>query len=630
MGLFDTLFNAFRKLKTSLMLPSSDIEISADYVFRNAYFVAGVEAIIRGLQRLEVEVVNDKGEKTKTFLDNINLNDLLRAIIYDLYTYGNAYVYIIKVANKITNLFSLPPSKVLIKTNNDGTALYVLEGKEINGEDILHFKRFIPNEADYYRTIRGDSVTKGIEDMLKLNYLINSSLAINFKRNNLPSIALINKQPIPASERERFIEDMEQKLMGNYSFLYLQGDTELKELVAKFPEWTLTVKDKIRDEVLAVLGVPRLLVGDTDSVNYANAKQQYQVFYTETIIPLARLLEDEFNSKIFGKQGLRLRFRTDAIEVLQQDIKERAQAMMILWQMGYSVEELAEMFNLPKPKISENNKTKEDTNEEKTDTNIVIRKTIDNMMLEDVRIKAFNFRKKSDREFFNLITKLVAENIREFDSEMFNKVLSVLRGDMKLADFEYELDKFFLDRNNDWITTTKDFYIKNTFTFLKEVHRKQVQKDMFSLLVDNIIDRHAKKIKKTNETVKRQIRNKISNLLNSYGSVRELSDEIVENIKLYIIKPFKNQRARAMTIARTELTSVVEDVNFTYHEAYDFQYKIWVTAMDEVVRESHQHLDGMKVWIGEVFPNGLMYPGDPHAVDPGEVINCRCTVIYEP
>jgi HK97 family phage portal protein len=449
MGLFDTLFNAFRKLKTSLMLPSGDIEISPDYVFRNAYFVAGVEAIIRGLQRLEVEVINEKSEKVKTFLDSINLNDLLRAIVYDLYTYGNAYVYIVKVANKITNLFSLPPAKVLIKTNNDGTALYVVEGKEINSDDILHFKRFIPNEADYYRTIRGDSVTKGVEDMLKLNYLINSSLAINFKRNNLPSIALINKQPLPASERERFIEDMEQKLMSNYSFLYLQGDTELKELIAKFPDWTLAVKDKIRDEVLAVLGVPRLLVGDTDSVNYANAKQQYQVFYTETIIPLARLLEDEFNNKIFNKQGLKLRFRTDAIEVLQQDIKDRAQAMMILWQMGYSVEELAEMFNLPKPKISESNKNEENTNEEKTNTNIVIKKTLDTMMLEDVKVKAFNFRKKSDKEFFNLITKLIAENIREFDSEMFNKVLSVLKGELKLADFEYELDKFFLNRNNE-------------------------------------------------------------------------------------------------------------------------------------------------------------------------------------
>jgi hypothetical protein len=424
---------------------------------------------------------------------------------------------------------------------------------------------------------------------------------------------------------------MEQKLMGNYSFLYLQGDTEIKELIAKFPEWTLAVKDKIRDEVLAVLGVPRLLVGDTDSVNYANAKQQYQVFYTETIIPLTRLLEDEFNSKIFNKQNLKLRFRTDAVEVLQQDIKERVQAMMMLWQMGYSIEELAEMFNLPKPKISENNVSSVvDTNEEKTNVNIVIKKTLDTTMLEDVKIKAFNFRKKSDKEFFNLITKLIAENIREFDSEMFNKVFSLLKGELKLSDFEHELDKFFADRNNDWIATTKDFYIKNTFTFLKEVHKKQVQKDMFSLLVDNIIDRHAKKIKKTNETVKRQIRSKISNLLNDYVSVRELSDELVENIKLDIIKPFKTQRARAMTIARTELTSVVEDVNFTYHEAYDFQYKIWITAVDEAVRESHQQLEGVKAWIGEVFPNGLMYPGDPHAVDPSEVINCRCTVVYEP
>ena len=548
MGLFDALFGALKKIKTSLVLPSSDIQVSPDYVFRNAYFIAGIEAIIRGLQRLEVEVVNEKGEKVKSVLDNINMNDLIRAIVYDLYTYGNAYVYIVRVGDKITNLLSLPPIKVLIKDNANGGVLYVLEGKEISGDDILHFKHFIPNEADYYRLVRGDSVTKGIEDMLKLNYLINSSLETNFKRNNLPSVALINKQPLPSSEREKFIDEMEQKLSGNYSFLYLQGETDLKELTAKFPEWTLAVKDKIRDEVLAVLGVPRLLVGDTDSVNYANAKQQYQVFYAETIIPLARLMEDEFNNKIFKKQNLKLRFRTDAIEVLQQDIKDKAQAMMILWQMGYTVDELAEMFNLPKPKNSENVSLSDNTNNKsKTDTNIVIKKTFDTTMLEEVKVKAFNFRKKSDKEFVNVITKLIAENIKNFDDEMFNKVVSVLKGEMKLADFEHELDKFFVDRNNDWIATTRDFYIKNAFSFLKEVHRKQVQKDMFGTLVDNIIDRHAKKIKKTNDSVKRQIRNKISNLLNENGSVRELSDELVENIKMDVIKPFKTQRARAMT-----------------------------------------------------------------------------------
>lgn len=54
--------------------------------------------------------------------------------------------------------------------------------------------------------------------------------------------------------------------------------------------------------------------------------------------------------------------------------------------------------------------------------------------------------------------------------------------------------------------------------------------------------------------------------------------------------------------------------------------KVWVSALDFRTRESHRHLDGEIIKIGEKFSNGLEYPGDPRGA-PSEVYNCRCRTI---
>lgn len=56
--------------------------------------------------------------------------------------------------------------------------------------------------------------------------------------------------------------------------------------------------------------------------------------------------------------------------------------------------------------------------------------------------------------------------------------------------------------------------------------------------------------------------------------------------------------------------------------------KVWLATLDHRTRDAHAAMDGKAVGIDEKFPNGLMYPGDPNG-PPGEVYNCRCTLIYE-
>ena len=59
--------------------------------------------------------------------------------------------------------------------------------------------------------------------------------------------------------------------------------------------------------------------------------------------------------------------------------------------------------------------------------------------------------------------------------------------------------------------------------------------------------------------------------------------------------------------------------------------KQWMATLDERTRDSHRHMDGETIKVGDKwhhykFSNGLRYPGDPEG-PAREVYNCRCTLV---
>lgn len=93
---------------------------------------------------------------------------------------------------------------------------------------------------------------------------------------------------------------------------------------------------------------------------------------------------------------------------------------------------------------------------------------------------------------------------------------------------------------------------------------------------------------------------------------------------------------RARMIARTETAAAYNFANLematTIEESTGKLNKVWVAASDERVRETHADADGQSVALDEDFQVGdstMQFPGDPSG-SAEEVINCRCTMIYEP
>jgi hypothetical protein len=94
---------------------------------------------------------------------------------------------------------------------------------------------------------------------------------------------------------------------------------------------------------------------------------------------------------------------------------------------------------------------------------------------------------------------------------------------------------------------------------------------------------------------------------------------------------------RAVTIARTETIGAYNAGTLTawltaeqaLEERLD---KVWVSTHDQRTRHDHRDADGQRVALDGVFMVGgqsMRFPGDP-AGPPGQVVNCRCTMIEVP
>ena len=117
-------------------------------------------------------------------------------------------------------------------------------------------------------------------------------------------------------------------------------------------------------------------------------------------------------------------------------------------------------------------------------------------------------------------------------------------------------------------------------------------------------------------------------------------DEVTENINRKMPIVFSVSRARA--VARTEMHNAFEAGNrMAVDQSTLPRVKIWLASEDERTRQGHSEIDGESVPLNQNFSvplydhegsllekTEMVGPGDPSA-PAGQVINCRCTLLYE-
>jgi HK97 family phage portal protein len=106
-----------------------------------------------------------------------------------------------------------------------------------------------------------------------------------------------------------------------------------------------------------------------------------------------------------------------------------------------------------------------------------------------------------------------------------------------------------------------------------------------------------------------------------------------ETISKSIMQEMNIGAGRARVIAQTEVHTSLMTGNVDCMKAGGITSKKWLSVNDADTRESHRKLNGMTVPIDGKFEvpgkPGLYisHPGDPECKDPGEIIGCRCDVV---
>lgn len=129
----------------------------------------------------------------------------------------------------------------------------------------------------------------------------------------------------------------------------------------------------------------------------------------------------------------------------------------------------------------------------------------------------------------------------------------------------------------------------------------------------------------------------LENLRREDSYLRSRAEQLAAETAMMAYKnpsdPYSYSADRGRKLAEEEANTAFNHIEF--EEAIDVEgatHKTWQTAGDNLVRETHDELEGMTIPIGEPFEVGgslMDYPRDmSYGAGPEEIVNCRCSLEF--
>ncbi|MBX4215803.1 phage portal protein, partial [Candidatus Parcubacteria bacterium] len=256
---------------------------------------------------------------------------------------GNAYWLLDEFVNgRPTTIYPLNPARVRVAANKDKYITgYVYESSPgveptpLDISEVLHFKNWNPND-DFY----GMSPLSAARDASDAIMGADRYNKMFFENSAEPAGILTSEQPLQQGVFDRISlswKKMHQGVRKAHKIAILDGglkwqSTAISQRDMQFPE----LKKMSREDVLTVYGVPPVMVGVYDQVNYNTAQEQRRIFWIDTMIPELRKLEGVINERLVKPYDPTVIARYDLTEVeaLQKDEKFRADTDAVLVSSG--------------------------------------------------------------------------------------------------------------------------------------------------------------------------------------------------------------------------------------------------------------------------------------------------------
>jgi len=287
---------------------------------------------------------------TQRFADNFTTPQAVQTIIADLYVYGNSFWQIRRVGKKAVGLTYIPPTSVSVF--NDRLQVFGEQGTmELTKDDVVWFKLTNPADPEGLGLSIAQSIVPHIKTLIEVDRASSEFLA----NGALPFAVFKIQTPVDKEVYEREREKLRTMFgRGNrFGWLVTSKGVEIEKLdtqlrLGDLPE----IRKTLREEILAILGVPPAVLGFYEYANYANAREQTKIFWRETVIPLltyiAETLTNHYLTQV--KPSLWCEFDLTAIPYTKERLDEIADSLTRLVSAGImTINEAREILGLNEP-----------------------------------------------------------------------------------------------------------------------------------------------------------------------------------------------------------------------------------------------------------------------------------------
>ena len=386
-------------------------------------------------------------------------------------------------------------------------------------------------------------------------------------------------------------------------------------------------RDAIRDRILLVLGIHKSIVGITEKIDRATADVALRSLWQVNLKPNCIRIQEKINAELFQVfypgQGLYCKFDLATVEELKKDLNETLDAGTKLFMMGYSRNEVNVRLGLAMPEDTDDGDTRYvpinlvPVDAGIYDSSATVEEAIPDKPKPEKSLvldKQANIR----RSFLRLQStqeRAFHGKIQNYFSLQRSKVVSALIGDKNAfeeAKIVIKLSEIF-DKEDGRLSKAIYPYYKQTAEAGAKFAYSLLDMDKAPVINETVLLNRVQRIATINRTVFNQIKMNINEAVQAGETIDQIADRVKSIYK-------DINESKALTIARTETSSMMSESSLTVYQSEGVPAKQWLTARDGKVRDEHR-LNEAKgaIPINDPFPNGERYPGE-------NSVNCRCAI----
>ena len=279
-------------------------------------------------------------------------------IVFRQIYWGNAYVYIERDEygdpmylwlctgggyNPLTDTYALTYNR------DHGSAIDV----QVSSADVMHFKNVILTDDMYM----GIPVIKFAMKSLQISATADEQTLQEVAKGGRHKVLLQEQKEPKLGTRGRANPQQMKRMRDQFSTDWAANDVVLLDNVADAKIISQTAAElrlleqrgfQVND-IARILGIPRIMMMEEQGSSYKMPEHATQEFLLRTIQPRIREQEDEYNSKLVGREDFgRRKIHVCEKALRRLDAKGQAELDKVLFECGvYSPDELRNKYDLP-------------------------------------------------------------------------------------------------------------------------------------------------------------------------------------------------------------------------------------------------------------------------------------------